>query len=92
MRWVLYIIRRAAVPDGQRLDLARHWSLPGRRDGIPDQVAYIGIVMDLVGIGLIVLASRRRKNSRPLQKPDIGIPKKATSSKCWSLFYCFHKS
>ena len=32
------------------------------------QWAYIGIVMDLVGIGLIVLASRRRKNLPPSSK------------------------
>jgi hypothetical protein len=31
--------------------------------------AYIGAVIDLVAIGLIVLASRRRKNLPPASKP-----------------------
>jgi hypothetical protein len=30
--------------------------------------AYAGVVVDLVAIGLIVLASRRRKNLPPSQK------------------------
>ena len=69
MRWVLYIL-------GVLLFLAGSvWMLQGLGiipvGGMANQIkwAYIGAVIDLVAIGLIVLASRRRKNLPPAPKP-----------------------
>ena len=69
MRWVLYIIGVLLLLVGSV------WFLQGVGiypvGGMAYQVkwVYIGAVMDLVGIGLIVLASRRRKTPPPAPKP-----------------------
>jgi len=68
MRWVLYIVGVLLFLMGSV------WILQGIGlypvGGMAFQVkwAYIGAVVDLVGIGLIVLASRRRKNLPPSSK------------------------
>ncbi|MGD0752401.1 MAG: hypothetical protein ABSA23_13475 [Anaerolineales bacterium] len=68
MKWVLYIIGVLLFLMGSV------WVLQGIGvypvGGMAYQVkwAYAGIVVDLVGIGLIVLASRRRKNLPPSPK------------------------
>ena len=68
MRWVLYIIGVLLFLMGSI------WILQGLGlypvGGMAYQIkwTYVGIVVDLVGIGLIVLASRRRKNLPPSSK------------------------
>jgi hypothetical protein len=68
MRWVLYILGVLLLLMGTV------WILQGLGlypvGGMAYQIkwTYAGIVVDLVGIGLIVLASRRRKNLPPSSK------------------------
>jgi len=68
MKWVLYIIGVLLFLMGSV------WILQGLGlypvGGMANQIkwAYIGAVVDLVGIGLIVLARRRRNNLPPSSK------------------------
>ena len=68
MKWVLYIVGVLLFLMGSG------WILQGTGIMAVGMMAnqmkwtYIGIVVDLVAIGLIVLASRRRKNLPPSSK------------------------
>jgi len=68
MRWVLYILGVLLLLSGSVWFLQGSGVIPV--GGMANQVkwVYIGAVVDLVGIGLIVLASRRRKNPPPSSK------------------------
>jgi hypothetical protein len=68
MRWVLYIIGVLLFLMGSVWILQGTGLYPVGGMAFQAKWTYIGIVMDLVAIGLIVLASRRRKNLPPSSK------------------------
>ena len=68
MRWVLYIIGVILFLMGTTFVLQGTGLYPVGGMAYQVKWVYIGIVMDLVAIGLIVLASRRRKNLPPAAK------------------------
>ena len=68
MRWVLYIIGVLLFLMGSVWILQGTGLYPVGGMAFQAKWTYIGIVMDLVAIGLIVLASRRRKNLPPAAK------------------------
>ena len=68
MRWVLYIVGVLLFLMGSTFALQGSGIYPVGGMAYQVKWTYIGIVMDLVAIGLIVLASRRRKNLPPSSK------------------------
>jgi parvulin-like peptidyl-prolyl isomerase len=69
MRWVLYIISVLLLLMGSTFILQGIGVYPVGGMAYQIKWAYIGTVVDLVAIGLIVMASRRRKNLPPAPKP-----------------------
>ena len=69
MRWVLYFIGVLLFLMGSIFILQGVGLYPVGGMAYQAKWTYIGIVIDLVAIGLIVLASRRRKNLPPASKP-----------------------
>jgi hypothetical protein len=65
MKWVLYILGVLFFLMGSGWILQGIGVIPVGGMAYQVKWAYAGIVVDLVGIGLIVLASRRRKNLPP---------------------------
>jgi hypothetical protein len=68
MRWVLYIIAVLLLLPGTTFILQGTGIYPVGGMAFQMKWTYVGIVVDLVAIGLIVLASRRRKNLPPSTK------------------------
>ena len=68
MKWVLYFIGVLMFLMGSVFILQGVGALPVGGMAYQIKWAYIGTVIDLVGIGLIVLASRRRRNLPPSSK------------------------
>ena len=68
MRWVLYVISVLMLLMGSTFVLQGTGVYPVGGMAYQAKWTYIGIVIDLVAIGLIVLASRRRKNLPPSSK------------------------
>jgi hypothetical protein len=68
MRWVLYIISVLMLLMGSVWILQGTGVIPVGGMAYQAKWTYIGIVIDLVAVGLIVLASRRRKNLPPSTK------------------------
>jgi|NGEPerStandDraft_6_1074524.scaffolds.fasta_scaffold311163_1 hypothetical protein len=68
MKWVLYILGVLFFLMGSGWILQGIGVIPVGGMAYQMKWAYAGVVVDLVAIGLIVLASRRRKNLPPSQK------------------------
>jgi hypothetical protein len=68
MRWVLYIVGVLLLLVGSGWILQGTGIMPVGGMAYQTKWTDIGIVVDLVAIGLIVLASRRRKNLPPSTK------------------------
>ena len=68
MKWVLYILGVLLFLMGSVWILQGIGVFPVGGMAYQTKWAYIGTVIDLVGIGLIVFASRRRKNLPPSSK------------------------
>ena len=65
MRWVLNIVGVLIILTGSTFFLQGVGILPGSYMSGQTQWAYIGSVTVLIGIGLLALANRRRKNLPP---------------------------
>jgi hypothetical protein len=65
MKWILYVPGILLFLMGTTFFLQGVGILPVGGMAYQIKWAYIGTVLDLVGIGLIVLASRRRRNPPP---------------------------
>jgi hypothetical protein len=65
VKWVLYFLGALLFLMGTTFILQGVGVYPVGLMAYQVKWAYIGTVLDLVGIGLIVLASRRRKNLPP---------------------------
>ena len=65
MKWVLYILGVLLFLMGTTFILQGIGVYPVGMMAFQVKWAYIGTVLDLVGIGLIVLASRRPRNLPP---------------------------
>ena len=68
MKWVLYIVGVLLLLVGSGWILQGTGIMPVGGMAYQMKWTYVGIVVDLVAIGLIVLASRRRKNLPPSTK------------------------
>jgi uncharacterized integral membrane protein len=68
MKWVLYILGVLLFLMGTVYILQGTGIVPVGGMAYQTKWTYIGVVVDLVGIGFIVLASRRRKNLPPSSK------------------------
>ena len=65
MKWFLYVVGILLFLMGTTFLLQGLGILPVGGMAYQIKWAYIGAVLDLVGIGFIVLASRRRRNLPP---------------------------